>query len=91
VRKVLGASFTNLWSLMTKDFLSLILIAIVISLPISWWLMSRWLDNFANRINMTWELFLIPAILLIFISILTVSYHTIKTALLNPAESLKDE
>lgn len=91
VRKVLGASFTNLWTLMTGDFLSLILIAIVISVPISWWLMSRWLDNFANRINMSWELFMIPAILLIFISVLTVSYHTIKTALLNPAESLKDE
>ena len=91
VRKVLGASFTDLWALMTRDFLILILIAIVISLPVSWWLMSRWLDNFANRINMSWQLFLIPAILLILISILTVSYHTIKTALLNPAESLKDE
>jgi len=91
VRKVLGASFTSLWSLMTKDFLKLVILSILISLPLSWWLMSNWLDNFEVRINLSFFLFLVPALILIAVSIVTVSYHTIKTALLNPAESLKDE
>ncbi|MEL7146614.1 MAG: ABC transporter permease, partial [Bacteroidota bacterium] len=91
VRKVLGASFSSLWTMLTTDFLKLVCLAIVISFPLSWWLMDHWLNNFASRINLSVTLFLIPALLLILISIATVSYHTIKTALLNPVDCLKDE
>ena len=91
VRKVLGASFSNLWTMLTKDFLKLVCLAILVSLPLSWWLMDSWLTTFANRIDLSFTLFLVPAALLVIISIATVSYHTIKTALLNPADCLKDE
>lgn len=91
VRKVLGASIQNLWILLTTHFLKLVGLAIVISLPLSYWLLNRWLEDFANRITLSWWLFVIPAIGLIVVAAITVSYHTIKTAFLNPAATLKDE
>lgn len=91
VRKVLGASFTRLLLLLTGDFLKLVGIAILISIPISYYLMNNWLDNFANRIFLSPLLFIIPAVVLIIIAIGTVGYHTFYTANLNPAKTLKDE
>lgn len=91
VRKVLGASFKNLWLLLTRDFLKLVMLAIFISLPLTWWLLDQWLDNFASRIPLSWWLFTVPAFLLIIVATGTVSYHTVFTANVNPAESLKDE
>lgn len=91
VRKVLGASFSKILILLTGDFLKLVGIAIVISIPLSWWLMNNWLENFANRISLSPWLFLVPALVLIVIAIGTVSYHTYYTANLNPAKTLKDE
>ncbi|MEM9327047.1 MAG: FtsX-like permease family protein, partial [Bacteroidota bacterium] len=91
VRKVLGASFQSLWVLLTGDFLKLVGIAILISLPLTWWLMSTWLQSFANRIPLSAWLFFGPACLLIAIAVGTVSYHTLYTANVNPASTLKDE
>jgi len=91
IRKVLGASFENLWMLLTKDFLKLVTWAIIISLPLTWWLLDQWLDNFTNRIPLTWWLFMVPACLLIIVAAGTVSYHTVFTANVNPASTLKDE
>lgn len=91
VRKVLGASLTKLLMLLTGDFLKLVGIAIAISIPISWWLMNNWLENFANRISLSPMLFLIPAFILLFIAVATVSYHTYYTANMNPAKTLKEE
>jgi len=91
IRKVLGASFKSLWMLLTSDFLKLVGLAIIVSLPLTWWLMNQWLENFANRIPLSWWLFTIPAFLLIAIALGTVSYHTVFTANVNPARSLKDE
>lgn len=91
IRKVLGASFENLWLLLTRDFLKLVTLAIAISLPLTWWLLDQWLDNFANRIPLSWWLFLVPACLLVIAAAGTVSYHTIFTANVNPANSLKEE
>ena len=91
VRKVLGASIQNLWILLTTNFLKLVGLAIVLSLPLSYWLLNSWLEDFANRITLSWWLFAVPAIGLIVVAALTVSYHTIKTAFLNPATTLKDE
>lgn len=91
VRKVLGATIQNLWILLTTNFLKLVGLAILLSIPLSYWLLDRWLQDFANRITLNWWLFAIPAIGLIVVAALTVSYHTIKTAYLNPAATLKDE
>lgn len=91
VRKVLGASFSSLWMLLTGDFLKLVGLSVIISLPLTWWLMNQWLENFANRISLSLWLFVIPAFLLTIIAVCTVSYHTIYTANLNPATTLKDE
>ncbi len=91
VRKVLGATLSRLLLLLTSDFLKLVGLAILISLPLSWWLMNGWLDNFANRIGLSLLLFVIPAIILLLIALLTVSYHTLDTARANPAKTLKDE
>ncbi len=91
VRKVLGASMQNIWLLLTGDFMKLVGVSILISVPISWWIMNNWLENFAVRINLGFVAFLIPALLLAILSIATVSYHTIRTAQLNPASTLKDE
>ncbi|MFK7953164.1 MAG: ABC transporter permease [Ekhidna sp.] len=91
VRKVLGASLNQLLILLTGDFIRLVLLSIVIAAPISWWLLSQWLENFDNRINLGVMAFLIPAISIVIIAIATVAFHTFKTAMLNPADTLHDE
>lgn len=91
VRKVLGASLKQLWSLLTGDFLKLVMVSIIISLPITWLLIKSWLEEFESRITPGVSLFLIPAILLVVIAIVTVSFHTIRTAQMNPVNSLKEE
>lgn len=91
VRKVLGASLQNLWMLLTSDFLKLVGLSIVIAVPITYFVMQNWLENFANRINLGAFIFLFPALILILIAVATVSYHTVRTSSLNPAETLKDE
>ncbi len=91
VRKVLGASIQNLWMLLTSDFLKLVGLSIIVAIPITYFVMQNWLENFANRINLGVLIFLIPAMILVLIAIATVSYHTIRTSSLNPAETLKDE
>ncbi len=91
VRKVLGASLQSLWSLLTTDFLKLVGISIAVSVPVSYYLMDGWLQDFANRISLNVWIFLFPSLVLIVISILTVSYHTLRTAQMNPATTLKEE
>ncbi|MEQ9426604.1 MAG: ABC transporter permease [Cyclobacteriaceae bacterium] len=91
VRKVLGASLKDIWLLLTSDFLKLVLVSIGISIPISFMLIKNWLEGFENRIAPGMELFIIPAVVLVVIAVTTVSYHTIKSAHLNPVESLKEE
>lgn len=91
VRKVLGASLNQLLVLLTGDFVKLVLFSILIAAPISWWLLTQWLENFDNRISLGVMAFLIPAIAIIIIAIATVAFHTFKTAMLNPADTLHDE
>lgn len=91
VRKVLGARVTQLLALLAQDFLKLVSIAIIISIPISYWIINQWLDNFANRISISAYLFFVPSILLIVIALITITYHVLKTASLNPAITLKNE
>ncbi len=91
VRKVLGASVTNIVGLLSKDFLKLVLIALVLSTPLAWWALSKWLETFAYRENLTWWIFGIAGVLAVLIAFLTVSYQSIKAAMMNPVTSLRSE
>ena len=91
VRKVLGATISNLALLMGRDFLLLVTIAIFLATPISWWVINYWLRTFANRIDLTLWIFTFPAIVVSVIAIMTIAYHTLKAANTNPVKSLKCE
>jgi putative ABC transport system permease protein len=91
VRKVLGASVVNLASLLSKDFLKLVLIANGIAFPIAWWATSKWLQEYAYHINVEWWVFLIAGISAIVIALSTVSFQAIRAAISNPVKSLRTE
>ena len=91
VRKVLGASVAGIVGLLSKDFLKLIVIAIAISGPVAWYLMSQWLQNFEYRITIEWWVFVLAGMLAISIAFLTISFRAIKAALMNPVKSLRNE
>ncbi|MFW6128813.1 MAG: FtsX-like permease family protein [Candidatus Aminicenantaceae bacterium] len=91
VRKVLGASVPNIFVLLVKDFTKLVLIANIIALPIAFYAMSRWLQSFVYRISLEWWLFVISALGALVIAVLTVSFHPLKAASSNPADSLRYE
>jgi putative ABC transport system permease protein len=91
VRKVLGASVSSILALVSKDYVILMLFAIVLAVPVAWWIMAGWLEGFANRIPLAWWIFAIPALVVIAIALLTVSIHTLKAARTNPVKSLRYE
>jgi putative ABC transport system permease protein len=91
VRKVLGASVSNIVGLLSKDFIKLVLIAIVIGSPLAWYGMSNWLQEFAYHIDLSWWMFAGAGLLAIVIALLTVSFQSIKAALMNPVKSLRSE
>jgi putative ABC transport system permease protein len=91
VRKVLGASVANITTMLSKDFIKLVLIASVIALPVGWWAMRQWLQDFAYRIDISWWVFGLAIFIAVMIAILTVSSQAIKAALANPVKSLRTE
>jgi ABC-type antimicrobial peptide transport system permease subunit len=91
VRKVLGATVVSITILLSKEFLKLVLISIAIATPVAWWSMSNWLEDYPYRVDLTWWMFGSIALLSILISVITVSYQTIKAALSNPVNSLRSE
>ncbi len=91
VRKVLGASVVNIVALLSSDFLKPVLIAIVLAVPIAWFAMNRWLDNFAYKIDIEWWVFALAGLLAVGIALLTVSFQSIKAALMDPVKSLRSE
>lgn len=91
IRKVLGASISSVIVILTKDFVKLVLIAAVIAFPLAWWAMDKWLENFAYHVGIKWWVFALAGITAITIALLTISYQTIKAALMNPVKSLKSE
>lgn len=91
VRKVLGASLTQVTSLLSIDFIKLVMIAILVASPIAWWLMEKWLQDYSYRIEIQWYYFLITGLMAILISMATISYQAIKAALSNPVDSLRNE
>jgi putative ABC transport system permease protein len=77
--------------LMSREYLLLLIISVIVSVPLSWLIMQNWLNDFANRITLTWWIFLIPSIFVMSIALFTVAGLTLKTALTNPAKSLRYE
>jgi putative ABC transport system permease protein len=91
IRKVMGAGITNVLQLMSKDFLVLVAIAILIGLPIAFYVSNQWLHGFVHRIDITWEYFAVSGLFSVVITLISVSYQAIKAALMNPVKSLKSE
>jgi putative ABC transport system permease protein len=91
IRKVLGASVSNIVSLLSADLLRLVCIAFIISTPIAWFAMNKWLQDFAYKIHIQWWIFLLAGVVSLVIALVTVSTQSIRAALANPAKSLKNE
>jgi ABC-type antimicrobial peptide transport system permease subunit len=91
VRKVLGASVASIVALLAGDFLKLVLVAIVIASPIAWYIMNKWLSDFAYRIDMPWWIFVLSGAMAVLIAFVTISFRSIKAALMNPVKSLRSE
>ena len=91
VRKVLGASVTSITTLLSKDFLKLVLIAFVIASPIAWYAMNKWLESYTYKISVEWWVFAATGLTSVIIAFVTVSYQAIRAANANPVKSLKTE
>lgn len=91
VRKVLGASVAGITTLLSKDFLKLVMISFLLACPVSWYMMHKWLEDYPYHVNIHWNVFVFAAFLSFLISVLTVSYQSIKAAIANPVKSLRTE
>jgi putative ABC transport system permease protein len=91
IRKVLGASVSGIVLMLSKDFLKLVLIAAVIAIPVAWFFMHKWLEDFAYRININWWIFVLSALAAIIIAMATISLQVVRAAIANPVKSLRTE
>ncbi len=91
VRKILGASVANIISVLSADFMRLVFIAFVIAAPLAWWVMYKWLEDFAYRTSLSWWVFMLSGAMMLFIALITLSVQTIKAAIANPVKSLRTE
>ena len=91
IRKVLGASVTQVTQMLSTEFLKLVFIASLIAFPVAWWAMNKWLQTFAYRININWWIFIVAGFAALLIALLTVSFQAIKAAIANPVKSLRTE
>jgi putative ABC transport system permease protein len=91
IRKIMGASVTNLWQMLSKDFVVLVIISCSLAIPISYYFMSSWLGQYEYRTTISWNIFAVTGIGALLITLLTVSFQAIKAALINPVKSLRSE
>jgi putative ABC transport system permease protein len=91
VRKVLGASVGNIVTMLSGNFLKLVVLSSLIAFPISWWAMNRWLEDFAFRISIGWWVFVAAGLSAVVIALATISFQAIKAAIVNPVQSLRSE
>ncbi len=91
IRKVLGAGVSTIVTMLSRDFIRLVVIAIVIAAPLAWWAMREWLSGFAYRADMQWWVFAVAGLGALVIAFVTISFQSIKAALTNPVKSLKAE
>ena len=91
IRKVLGASTQSVTMLLSRDFIKLVIISLVIASPIAWYFMNEWLQDFAYRVSISWWIFLLAAVITLSIAFVTVSFQAIRAAIANPVKSLRTE
>ena len=91
IRKVLGANTGRIISMLSKDFVLLVLVAALLAFPVAWWALHKWLEDFAYRINISWWIFLLAMALTLVVALLTVGIQAMKAALMNPVKSLRTE
>jgi putative ABC transport system permease protein len=91
IRKVLGASVAGITTMLSKDFVKLVFLAIVIATPVAWWGMTKWLQDFAYRISVSWWMVALAALVSIIIALITISFQSIKAAVVNPVKALRSE
>jgi ABC-type antimicrobial peptide transport system permease subunit len=91
IRKVVGASSASITAMLSKDFLKLVGIALLIAFPVSWWMMNNWLQGFVYRISITSMIFLIAGTLVLIITFIAIGFQTIRAAIANPVKSLRTE
>ncbi len=91
IRKVLGANIGSIVGLLSKDFIKLVLLAILVATPVAWFAMNKWLEGFAYQVPVHWWVFLISGVLAVVVALVTISFQAVKAAMLNPVKSLKSE
>lgn len=91
IRKVLGTSVANVFALLTRNFLKLVCISLIIAVPLGWLLMNQWLQDYAYRIDITWDIFVTAGVAVILISLITICWQALKAAVANPVKSLRSE
>lgn len=91
IRKVMGAESWNIFVMMNKQFILLALVSFILAAPLSWWLMRKWLESFSYSIEIGWDVFALSIVIGLVVALLTVSYHSVRATLINPAETLKYE
>jgi ABC-type antimicrobial peptide transport system permease subunit len=91
IRKVLGASVSQLVSLLSKDFLRLVLVAFLLAAPLTWWGVYKWLEGFAYRTQISWWIFVLGGSIMLLIALFTLSIQIIRSAMANPVENLRSE
>jgi putative ABC transport system permease protein len=91
IRKIVGASVGNVTFLLSKEFLKLVLVSLIIAFPLVWWAMNNWLNDFAYRIPISADVFVITAVSVLLITVFTISFQALKAALMNPVKSLRSE
>jgi len=91
IRKVLGANVSTIVSMLSMDFIKLVLVSIFIATPVAWWAMNKWLQDFAYRIHIQWYILVFAGIIAIFIAFITISFQSVRAALANPIDSLRSE
>ena len=91
IRKVLGASVTGIITLLSRDFLKLVVISTIIAFPVAWWVMNKWLEDFVFRVNIGWWVFVLSAALALLIAFITISFQAVRAAIANPVKSLRTE
>ena len=91
IRLVLGASLNNIFRLLTQNFVKLVLISFIIAVPLAWYMMEKWLEDYKYKVGMTWDTFILSGLMALVIALLTISYQAIRAALANPATNLRSE
>jgi putative ABC transport system permease protein len=88
---VMGASLKNIFNLLTFDFIKLVIVSIVLAIPLAWYAMQQWLQDFVYRIEITWQVFVAAGLVALLIAWFTISYQSVRAGLINPVKSLRSE